>query len=64
MLTDITGQTGMKILRAIIDGEREPQRLASFRHRWVKASANTIAASLEGTWREEHLFALEQAMQR
>ena len=64
VLADITGQTGQKILRAIIDGERDPQRLASFRHRRVKASADTIAASLEGTWCEEHLFALEQAMQR
>ena len=64
VLADITGQTGQKILRAIIDGERGTQRLASFRHRRVKASAGTIAASLEGTWREEHLFALEQAMQR
>ena len=64
VLTDIMGQTGQKILRAIIDGERGPQRLASFRHRRVKASADTIAVSLEGTWREEHLFALEQAMQR
>ena len=64
VLTDILGQTGQKILRAIIDGERAPQRLASFRHRRVKASADTVAASLEGTWREEHLFALEQAMQR
>ena len=64
VLADITGQTGQKILRAIIDGERDPQRLASFRHRRVKASADTIAASLEGTWREEHLFALEQALQR
>ena len=58
------GVTGQKILRAIIDGERDPQCLASFRHRRVKASADTIAASLEGTWREEHLFALEQAMLR
>ena len=64
VISDITGQTGMKILRAIIDGERDPQRLASFRHRQIKASADTIAASLQGTWREEHLFAVEQAMQR
>ena len=64
VLTDITGQTGMKILRAIVDGERDPHRLASFRHRQVKASEDRIAASMEGTWREEHLFALEQAMQR
>ena len=64
VLTDITGQTGMKILRAIVDGERDPRRLASFRHRQVKASEDRIAASLEGTWREEHVFALEQALQR
>ncbi len=64
VLADIMGVTGQKILRAIIDGERDPQCLASFRHRRVKASADTIAASLEGTWREEHLFALEQAMLR
>jgi transposase len=64
VLTDIMGLTGQKILRAIIGGERDAQRLASFRDRRVKASGDTIAASLEGTWREEHLFALEQAMQR
>ncbi len=64
VISDITGQIGMKILRAIIDGERDPRRLASFRHRRIKAGENRIAASLEGTWREEHLFALEQAMQR
>ena len=49
VLTDIMGMTGQKILRAIIDGERDPQHLASFRHRQVKADADTIAASLEGT---------------
>ena len=64
VLADIMGETGQKILRAIIGGERSAQRLASFRHGRVKASGETIAASLEGTWREEHLFALEQAMQR
>ncbi len=64
VLAEIMGQTGQKILRAIIGGERDAQRLASFRDRRVKASGDTIAASLEGTWREEHLFALEQAMQR
>ena len=42
----------------------DPERLATLRHRGIKADADTIAASLQGTWREEHLFALEQAMQR
>ena len=50
VIADIAGQTGMKILWAIVDGERDPQRLASFRHRQVKSSADRIAASLEGTW--------------
>ena len=64
VISDIMGKTGDRILRAIIAGERDPQQLAGLRHRRIKASAETIAASLEGTWREEHLFALEQALQR
>ena len=64
VIANITGLTGQRILRAIIDGERDPERLATLRHRGIKADADTIAASLQGTWREEHLFALEQAMQR
>ncbi len=64
VITDIVGTTGQRILRAIIDGERDPQRLAALRHRGIKADADTIAASLQGTWRDEHLLALEQAMQR
>ena len=63
-IATITGLTGQRILRAIIGGERDPERLAALRHRRIKADADTIAASLQGTWREEHLFALEQAMQR
>ena len=64
VISDIMGKTGQRILRAIIAGERDPERLASFRDRRIKASADTIVASLQGTWREEHLFALEQAVQR
>ncbi len=64
VISHIMGLTGQRILRAIIDGERDPHRLAALRHRGIKADADTIAASLQGTWREEHLFALEQAMQR
>ena len=64
VIANIVGLTGQRILRAIIDGERDPERLATLRHRGIKADADTIAASLQGTWREEHLFALEQAMQR
>ena len=55
VIASITGLTGQRILRAIIDGERDPERLATLRHRGIKADADTIAASLQGTWREEHL---------
>ena len=64
VIADIVGTTGQRILRAIIDGERDPERLAALRHKGIKTDADTMAASLQGTWREEHLFALEQAMQR
>ena len=50
VIANITGLTGQRILRAIIDGERDPERLATLRHRGIKADADTIAASLQGTW--------------
>ena len=62
VITDITGLTGQRILRAIIDGERDPHRLAALRD--GRASGDRIAAALQGTWREEHVFALMQAMER
>ena len=64
VISDIMGKTGERILRAIVAGERDPERLTSFRDSRIKASVDTLAASLQGTWRDEHLFALEQAMQR
>lgn len=64
VLSDITGKTGMLILRAIVAGERDPQVLASYRDPRVKADAATIARSLQGTWRAEHVFALTQALAR
>ena len=48
VIANITGLTGQRILRAIIDGERDPERLATLRHRGIKADADTIAASLQG----------------
>jgi len=62
VLEDITGATGMKIIRAVLAGERDPHRLAALRHGKCKHDAATIAAALRGDWREEHLFALEQAV--
>jgi transposase len=52
----------MKIIRAVLAGERDPHRLAALRHGKCKHDEATIAAALEGDWREEHLFALEQAV--
>jgi transposase len=64
VLSDVTGKTGLRILRAIVAGERDGAKLASYRDRRVKADEETIARSLEGTWREEHVFALTQALAR
>lgn len=63
VIEDITGATGMRIIRAILSGERNPQRLAALRDRRCKNDASTIAKALQGDWREEHLFALGQAVE-
>jgi transposase len=62
VVADITGTTGLRIIRAILAGERDPEALASFRHYSCHASAETIAKALTGSYRTEHLFALEQAL--
>ncbi len=62
-VSDITGATGMRILRAILDGERDPHRLAALRDVGCKKDVAAIAKALEGNWREEHLFALRQAVE-
>lgn len=61
-VSDITGVTGMAIIRAIVDGERDPQVLASFRDRRCRKSEDQIAEELTGNWRPEHLFNLKQAI--
>ena len=63
VVSDIDGVTGMKIIRAIIDGERDPTVLAQFRDGRCKKSEQVIAASLEGHYREEHLFTLKQTVE-
>jgi transposase len=60
VISDITGLTGMRIIEAILKGERDPRKLAELRHERCKNSVETIARALTGTWREEHLFALQQ----
>jgi transposase len=63
VVTDITGVTGMAILKAIIAGERDPKVLARYRNERCRNSAPTIAKSLVGNYREEHVFALTQAVE-
>src|SRR6266508_3167757 len=62
VLTDITGATGMRIIRAILAGERDPHRLAALRDPQCKNPKAVIAKALQGDWRAEHLFALQQAV--
>jgi len=63
VVTDVTGVTGMAIIRAIVAGERDPKVLAAHRQAGCKHDESTIAKALEGTWREEHLFSLRQALE-
>ena len=63
MISDLTGATGLAITDAILDGERDPVRLAALAHRGIKASHATMIKALQGVWRPEHLFTLRQARQ-
>jgi len=63
VIRDVTGRTGMDIIRAILAGERDPQALAKYRQKRCRNDEATIAASLRGDWREEHLFELKQAVE-
>jgi transposase len=63
-IADIMGVTGQKILRAIVAGERDAEKLAQMRNWRIQASQEEIAASLTGTWREELLFGLKQELER
>jgi transposase len=63
VVSDITGATGMRIIKAILNGERNPQALASLRDPRCKNSVKTIARSLHGNYRTEHLFSLQQAVE-
>ncbi len=62
VVSDITGKTGMSIIRAIIDGVHDPVELAGYRDVRCKASVETITQALEGHYRAEHLLALSQAV--
>ena len=63
VIRDITGKTGMDIIEAIASGERDPRKLARLRDPRIRADEATIAKSLQGHWREEHIFELAQAVE-
>ena len=62
VVSDITGATGMRIIRAIVAGERDPEVLAGFRDVRCHSSIETIRAALVGNDRDEHIFALTQSL--
>ena len=62
VISDVVGETGQKILRAIVAGERDGLALARLKNSRIRASEDEIAKSLQGSWRAEHLFALKQAL--
>jgi transposase len=63
VVSDILGVTGMRIIRAIIAGERDPQKLAQWRDERCHHSREQMALALEGNYRPEHVFALRQAVE-
>jgi transposase len=63
VLSDITGQTGMQIIRAMVAGEHDPVKLAQYRDPRCRSSEDEIAKALTGHYRPEHLFMLKQALE-
>jgi transposase len=62
VVSDMTGLTGMAIIRAIVAGEQNPQTLAALKHPRIKTSTAEIAKALTGDYRREHLFVLKQEL--
>jgi transposase len=63
VISDITGQTGLQIIRAIVAGEHDPVKLAQYRNPRCRSSHNAIAQALTGHYRPEHLFMLQQSLE-
>ena len=61
VINDLTGLTGLAIVDAILEGERDAAKLAELRHYRIRADKETIRKSLEGNWRREHLFTLRHS---
>jgi transposase len=62
VISDIVGETGLRITEAIIAGQRDPMQLAALCSTRIKASRETVAKSLHGNWEEALLFALKAAL--
>jgi transposase len=63
VISSLTGVSGLKVIRAILDGERDPERLLALCDVQIqKKKAERVRESLRGTWKPEHLFALRQAL--
>ena len=63
VISDILGKTGMEMVKAILAGEKDPQIFATLCDPRIKASQEEIIKSLQGIWKEEYLFMLEQAVE-
>jgi transposase len=64
VIASLTGKSGLAVVRAILAGERDPQCLLDLCDKQIrKKKAAAVRESLRGTWREEHLFALKQALE-
>jgi transposase len=64
VVSDLDGETGLRILDAIVAGERDPEQLVALRDERIKRSTpEQMAAALQGDWRPEHLFALQQSLE-
>ena len=62
-LSNVSGETGQAMIRAIVAGERDPHKLAALRNYRCKKDEEEIAQALTGTWQEEHLFILKQSLE-
>src|SRR5260370_1463390 len=63
VISDVVGESGLRIIEAIIAGERDPQQLAALSSTRIKASRQTVAKSLHGNWDEALLFCLKAALE-
>lgn len=63
VISELSGHTGLRIVRAIVAGERDRLKLAALKDKRIKSDVSTIAKALEGDYRAEHLFALKQGLE-